>query len=53
MPTNIEIKAILNNQIAAHETAAPVAWHRPETIQQQDIFFCCTGARLRASYPGT
>jgi predicted adenylyl cyclase CyaB len=37
----------LTNRIAAQETAARLSDTGPETIQQQDIFFSCAGARLK------
>jgi predicted adenylyl cyclase CyaB len=47
MPSNIEIKAILKNRIAAEAIAFRLNGTAPETMHQQDIFFPCEGARLK------
>ena len=47
MPSNIEIKAILKNRIAAEATASRLSGTPPERIHQQDVFFRCEGARLK------
>lgn len=47
MPTNIEIKAILNNRPAAEAAAVRLSNAGPETIHQEDFFFACGGARLK------
>jgi len=47
MPSNIEIKAILNNRAEAKVTAARLSDAGPELICQDDIFFRCEGARLK------
>lgn len=47
MPSNIEIKAILKNRIAAQAAAARLSDTPPEAIHQHDIFFRCEGARLK------
>ncbi len=47
MPSNIEIKAILNNREGAEVTAARLSDAGPELIHQEDVFFRCDGARLK------
>jgi predicted adenylyl cyclase CyaB len=47
MPSNIEIKAILNNRAEAEAIAARLSDRGPELIDQEDIFFRCEGARLK------
>jgi predicted adenylyl cyclase CyaB len=47
MPSNIEIKAILNDRAGAEATAARICDSGPETIQQEDYFFVSHGARLK------
>lgn len=47
MPANIEIKAILHDRTTALATAARLADSGPEIIYQEDVFFCCEGARLK------
>src|SRR5436190_23754332 len=47
MPSNVEIKAILNDRGAAHATAARLSNTRPEVIHQEDVFFRCAGVRLK------
>jgi len=47
MPSNIEIKAVLKDRAAAEAIAARLSSSGPETIQQEDIFFRCDGARLK------
>jgi len=47
MPANIEIKAKLTDRSKALATAVNLADSGPETIQQEDVFFRCDGARLK------
>lgn len=47
MPSNIEIKAALNNRARAEAVAVRLSDKGPETICQEDIFFRCHGARLK------
>jgi predicted adenylyl cyclase CyaB len=47
MPSNIEIKAPLNNRAAAEAVAIRLGASSPEIIHQEDIFFSCDGARLK------
>ena len=47
MPTNVEIKAVLKDRARAESLAAELSGGGPETIQQEDIFFRCEGARLK------
>lgn len=47
MPSNIEIKAILNNRAGAEAIAARLSDAGPELIHQEDVFFRCDGARLK------
>ncbi len=47
MPSNIEIKAVLNNRAAAEAVAVRLSDRGPETICQEDIFFRCNGGRLK------
>ncbi|HTS57780.1 MAG TPA: class IV adenylate cyclase [Terriglobales bacterium] len=47
MPANVEIKAILHNRMAAEAIAARLSDRAPETIEQEDVFFRCAGARLK------
>ena len=47
MPTNIEMKAILKNRVAAANVAARLSDTSPQTIQQEDFFFKCDRGRLK------
>ena len=47
MPANVEIKAILHDRMAAEANAAQLSDRVPATIEQEDIFFRCDGARLK------
>jgi predicted adenylyl cyclase CyaB len=47
MPANIEIKAILHNRMAVEAIAAHLSEQVLATIEQEDIFFRCDGARLK------
>lgn len=47
MPSNIEIKAILKDRIAAEAIATRISDAGPETIHQEDFFFVSRGARLK------
>jgi len=47
MPSNIEIKAILANKMAAEAVASRLSNTSPETFFQEDFFFNCEGARLK------
>ncbi|MGB7600453.1 MAG: class IV adenylate cyclase [Candidatus Sulfotelmatobacter sp.] len=47
MPTNIEIKALLTNRVAAEAVAARLSDTPPERIQQEDFFFSCDRGRLK------
>lgn len=47
MPSNIEIKAALKNRAAAEKIAIRLSDTCPQTIQQEDTFFRCDGARLK------
>jgi len=47
MPANVEIKAILHQRMAAEAIAARLSDRAAETIEQEDIFFRCDGARLK------
>jgi predicted adenylyl cyclase CyaB len=47
MPSNIEIKAILNNREAVEAIAAQISDVEPELIRQEDHFFHCDAARLK------
>ena len=47
MPSNIEIKAVLSNRAAAEAVAARLSGAPPQTLQQEDFFFHCDGARLK------
>lgn len=47
MPSNIEIKAILSDRAAAEAIAARLSDKDPLIIHQEDVFFCCDGARLK------
>jgi len=47
MPSNIEIKAILKDRVAAEATAARISDAGPETIHQEDFFFVSGSARLK------
>ena len=47
MPSNIEIKAVLENRAAAEKIAIRLSDTGPETIRQEDTFFRCDGARLK------
>jgi predicted adenylyl cyclase CyaB len=47
MPANIEIKAKLKDRMAVEAVAARLSNAAPQSIQQEDIFFKCEGARLK------
>jgi len=47
MPSNVEIKATLNNRAAAEAVAVRLSGSDPETRHQEDTFFRCDGARLK------
>ena len=47
MPSNVEIKAALNNRALAEAVAVRLSDSGPETICQEDTFFRCKGARLK------
>ena len=47
MPSNIEIKARLHNRRFAEATAARLSGSQPTVLKHQDIFFYCSGARLK------
>ena len=47
MPSNIEIKAVLMNRVAAEAIAARLSGSEPQTFFQEDFFFACDGARLK------
>ena len=47
MPSNIEIKAALNNRTAAEAVAVRLSYTSPVTICQEDILFRCGGTRLK------
>lgn len=47
MPSNIEIKAVLTDRIAAEAVAVRLSDAEPQTFQQEDFFFACDGARLK------
>ncbi|MGA8274338.1 MAG: class IV adenylate cyclase [Candidatus Sulfotelmatobacter sp.] len=47
MPTNIEIKAVLTNRAATEAATARLSDSGPETIHQEDFFFCSDRARLK------
>ena len=47
MPSNIEIKATLKDRHRVAAIAAELSDLEPETIQQEDYFFACDGARLK------
>jgi predicted adenylyl cyclase CyaB len=47
MPSNIEIKAILKNRVAAEKVAARLSDTSPQTIHQEDFFFACNRGRLK------
>ena len=47
MPRNTEIKAVLLDVAAAHATAARLSGMAPQLLLQEDIFFPCSGARLK------
>jgi predicted adenylyl cyclase CyaB len=47
MPSNIEIKAVLMNRVAAEAVAARLSGSGPQTFSQEDFFFACEGARLK------
>jgi hypothetical protein len=47
MPANVETKAILHNRMAAEAIAARLSDQAAETIEQEDVFFRCAGARLK------
>lgn len=47
MPSNVEIKAPLDNRAAAEAVAVRLSNRSPGTIRQEDIFFRSDGARLK------
>ena len=47
MPTNIEIKARVDDRDALAPLAAELADHGPELLQQDDTFFHCGNGRLK------
>lgn len=47
MPSNIEIKAPLDNRATAETVAVRLSDTSPETIHQEDIFFRSDGVRLK------
>jgi predicted adenylyl cyclase CyaB len=47
MPSNIEIKAILQDRGSVEAIAARLSHAKPELIHQEDHFFRCDGARLK------
>ena len=47
MPSNIEVKAVLNDRSAVEAVAAQIADGPAQVIEQEDIFFPCDGARLK------
>jgi hypothetical protein len=47
MPSNVEIKAALNNRAVAEAIAVRLSDSGPETIRQSDAFLRCDGARLK------
>ena len=53
MPSNVEIKAALNDRAAAEAVAVRLSDTSPETIRQEDIFFRSDGARLKLRILGS
>jgi hypothetical protein len=51
MPSNIEIKAVLPNQVAAEAAAARLSNSSPIN-PSEDVFLRCDGARLKLRIPG-
>lgn len=47
MPSNIEIKAVLMNRVAAERVAARLSGSEPQTFSHEDFFFACEEARLK------
>jgi predicted adenylyl cyclase CyaB len=47
VPTNIEVKAILEDVRAARETAARLSGQNGKIFHQVDVFFSCDAARLK------
>lgn len=47
MPSNIEIKAVLRDRAAAENVAAALSGGGPAILQQVDVFFNATDARLK------
>jgi len=47
MPRNVEIKARLVDREWTEALAAALSGSAPETIEQEDVFFRCEGARLK------
>lgn len=47
MPSNVEIKAILRDRARVEALATRLSDTGPEIIRQEDVFFCCRGARLK------
>ncbi len=47
MPSNIEIKAVLDDRAAAEAVAIRLSDSSPLIIHQQDFFFACNDARLK------
>jgi predicted adenylyl cyclase CyaB len=47
MPSNIDIKAVLKNRLAAEAAAVRLSDAAPETIRQEDVFFGCERGRLK------
>jgi predicted adenylyl cyclase CyaB len=47
MPSNIEIKAVLENRAGVEAVAARLSDTAPEIIHQHDFFFRCDDARLK------
>lgn len=47
MPTNIEIKARLNDVPAAHALLVTISDTPPQTLHQRDTFFRCARGRLK------
>jgi adenylate cyclase class IV len=53
MPSNVEIKAPLNNRAAVEAVAVRLSDTSPETIHQEDSFFRSDGARLKLRILGS
>jgi predicted adenylyl cyclase CyaB len=53
MPSNIEIKAVLNNRAAAEAVAVRPSDTPAQIIEQEDTFFRCDGARLKLRILGS